>query len=233
MSIQQTKSPPSLPSRRFGRRELNRAEARVAILRAAMELAAEEGLDEIPVEEIAERAGVSRMTFFNRFPGKDGLWLYFAWAWWLDNTIDIRSNALRGVAALFRLFERIAEADVRHRRFFQGFIAFIARIHDVADALEDVRPGPAEKALLRPDVVGVHEFEIVPMHVQLRLHLDEAREDGEISEDADLDALVIDLASAMYGEFLMAVVAGSGVLWPRYERQLVRILSYEGAWKRA
>ena len=139
----------------------------------------------------------------------------------------------RGVAALFRLFERIAEADVRHRRFFQGFIAFIARIHDVSTHWRTCGPDRQRRRCSVPDVVGVHEVEIVPMHVQLRRHLDEAREDGEISDDADLDALVIDLASAMYGEFLMAVVAGSGVLWPRYERQLVRILSYEGAWKRA
>lgn len=44
---------------------------RAAIRRAALELVAERGLDDVTVELIAERADVGYRTFFNHFPGKE------------------------------------------------------------------------------------------------------------------------------------------------------------------
>lgn len=51
------------------RRELNKTRTRDALLTAARELSASEGIDALTVEAIAERAGVSRRTFFNYFAG--------------------------------------------------------------------------------------------------------------------------------------------------------------------
>ena len=52
-----------------GRRELNKARTREAIVGALRELVAELPAAEITVEQVAERAGVSRRTFFNYFGG--------------------------------------------------------------------------------------------------------------------------------------------------------------------
>ena len=52
-----------------GRRELNKARTRQAMVDAARELARERGLEDVTAEEIADRAGVSRRTFFNYFAG--------------------------------------------------------------------------------------------------------------------------------------------------------------------
>jgi len=41
------------------------------IIKVAMGLFAEKGFDNVPVEAICERAGISRATFFNYFPQKD------------------------------------------------------------------------------------------------------------------------------------------------------------------
>src|SRR5690625_2861434 len=51
-----------------GRRELNKARTRQALVDATRELAREQGLTQVTVEDITERAGVSRRTFFNYFP---------------------------------------------------------------------------------------------------------------------------------------------------------------------
>ncbi|MCO6633224.1 TetR/AcrR family transcriptional regulator [Cutibacterium avidum] len=45
------------------------------IRRAAMELAVEKPVDEVTVDDIAERAGVSRRTVFNHFPSKYDVYL--------------------------------------------------------------------------------------------------------------------------------------------------------------
>ncbi|WP_324649921.1 helix-turn-helix domain-containing protein [Georgenia sp. H159] len=51
------------------RREVNKARTRQALVDAARELARERGLEDVTAEDIADRAGVSRRTFFNYFAG--------------------------------------------------------------------------------------------------------------------------------------------------------------------
>lgn len=54
-----------------GLREQKKRESRAALHRAALELVADQGLDAVRVEDIAQRAGVSTRTFFNYFSGKE------------------------------------------------------------------------------------------------------------------------------------------------------------------
>lgn len=55
-----------------GLRERKKIECRLAIQRAALELVLEhDGMDDVPVEAIAEHAGISPRTFFNYFPTKE------------------------------------------------------------------------------------------------------------------------------------------------------------------
>lgn len=54
-----------------GLRERKRAATRAAITASARTLTAERGLNGYTVEEVCERAGISRRTFFNYFPAKE------------------------------------------------------------------------------------------------------------------------------------------------------------------
>ncbi|WP_166509456.1 TetR/AcrR family transcriptional regulator [Blastococcus sp. TF02-8] len=54
-----------------GLRERKKRDTRAALARATLDLAAEHGLAEVTVEQIAARAGVSYRTFFNYFSGKE------------------------------------------------------------------------------------------------------------------------------------------------------------------
>jgi AcrR family transcriptional regulator len=52
-------------------REKQKRQTQLDITGVAMALFAERGFDNVPVELICERAGISRATFFNYFPQKD------------------------------------------------------------------------------------------------------------------------------------------------------------------
>lgn len=54
-----------------GLRERKRAATRAAITAVARTLTAERGLNGYTVEEVCERADISRRTFFNYFPTKE------------------------------------------------------------------------------------------------------------------------------------------------------------------
>jgi AcrR family transcriptional regulator len=59
-------------------RDRQKEHTRAEIVRVAFDLFGKYGYEEVPVEKIAEAAGVSRATFFNYFPQKDLLLRYVA-----------------------------------------------------------------------------------------------------------------------------------------------------------
>jgi len=60
-----------------GLRERKDGEVKRAFFEAAMELFREKGFDATSVDEIAEKVGYSRATFFNHFGSKNGVFRYY------------------------------------------------------------------------------------------------------------------------------------------------------------
>ncbi|MBW8172439.1 TetR/AcrR family transcriptional regulator [Ornithinimicrobium sp. Arc0846-15] len=71
------------------RRELNKRRTRVAIQEAVLQAAAEHGFDHVTADDVAERAGVSRRTFFNYYSGLDAV------------VADATQVPMRGIAEVF------------------------------------------------------------------------------------------------------------------------------------
>ncbi len=56
-----------------GKRDRNRRERTRALLEAALELFLERGLEAVPIDEIASRAGMAKGNFYRYFPNKEAL----------------------------------------------------------------------------------------------------------------------------------------------------------------
>ncbi|GID26797.1 TetR/AcrR family transcriptional regulator [Paractinoplanes brasiliensis] len=150
----------------MGLRERKKGQVRLQISHAATELIIERGFDAVSVSEIAERAGVSRMTVFNYFPRKEDMFF--------DRVPLIRDRIAAAVrerpagqtpqAALRDEVLRLAAESIEppgHRERMAEFWrvandspALRARAREIAEELEDLaatlfaeRPGVADPAM--------------------------------------------------------------------------------------
>src|SRR5215216_2240910 len=101
-----------------GLRERKKQQTREDIARAAMKLFAKHGFDAVTVAEVANAAGVSKMTVFNYFPAKEDLVFPDGEARWtaLLNSIRDRPPGASVVApfrtATHEFLDHVARADV-------------------------------------------------------------------------------------------------------------------------
>ncbi|MCG8588891.1 MAG: TetR/AcrR family transcriptional regulator [Proteobacteria bacterium] len=107
----------------MGHREEKKAATRAAMLEIAIELFRDRGVDNVPVREVAERAGVSLKTFYNYFPTKNAVLDEIA----LVATVGLRAHidelAQKSdesvTVALEQLAQRFARDLSRDREFMQ------------------------------------------------------------------------------------------------------------------
>lgn len=132
-----------------GLRERKAAATRLAIARALAQRLTTRSLGEITADELAEAAGVSRMTLFNYFPTKEHIVDQIFAIWLYEEQCASRRLELRGVARILHLFqtfgELTAESPARARMVAAWFAA---RPFD--------RPPPeltrADRELIAPDL---------------------------------------------------------------------------------
>lgn len=111
-----SRAPRTSPAAAPGLRARNRARTRSLLLDAALALFVRQGYDATSVDEIAARAGVGRMTFFNHFPHKEDLlraWvetrrerLRLALLGAADRAMPARERVLAAFGELTALYER-------------------------------------------------------------------------------------------------------------------------------
>jgi AcrR family transcriptional regulator len=154
---------------------------RIRILRAARDLLSERDVDSVRADEIAERAGVSRATFFNYYPSKSDLLTDLGGAIVSEleglaesalDSYDDLSGALGWVLA--QAFTRIK----RDEKISRQLIDHLTR----ATSSQDARQHLMERT-----------------HVAYRSLLQRARENGEICERHDLVLLAELVASVTNG----------------------------------
>ncbi|MBC7171207.1 MAG: TetR/AcrR family transcriptional regulator [Polyangiaceae bacterium] len=126
-----------------GRRARKRRELRERIQRAAQELFLELGYDHVTVEEVAERADVSRATFFNYYSSKVALLRELAEKLTDDlhkRIEERRDDSVSTEEQLRRLFHDLQAAVQKTRRLSQDIFHETLRSDDSDERSEDYRP---------------------------------------------------------------------------------------------
>ena len=103
-----------------GRRDRKLAQTRLALLTALRERLAERPLEEINVRELAEAADVSEATFYNHFPTKTDLAVYFVQLWSVDAGWHAAAADRHGPRAAFTAIFDATAADAACAKLFEG-----------------------------------------------------------------------------------------------------------------
>ena len=125
----------------IGLRERRKQEARRAISDAAMELFAAKGFDEVTIAQVAEAAGVSKMTVTNHFPRKEDLVFDRAEATisGLADAAVARAPGESVLAAIRRDYaERIAAGDVTLGPPSPTFARLVATSHVLTSRCREI-----------------------------------------------------------------------------------------------
>ncbi|WP_433190725.1 TetR/AcrR family transcriptional regulator [Actinoallomurus sp. CA-150999] len=179
--------------------------ADAAILRAAVDLLIERGIDQTSMESIAKRAGVAKVTVYKRWKSKEDL---------LADAIekvreDIPSvEPVREAGELPELLETLlpqwgeALADPRYR-------ALSARL---------LGAGPSHPALLE----AYWRHHVLPRRERSRALLRQAQAEGVLTPTADIDILLDMMAGAIIHRLLLEPGKPHPQQITRYLRRLLR-----------
>jgi len=122
-----------------GRREKNKQQTRARLLEAARDLLADHGTA-ATVEEIAERADVSRATFFNYFPSKDDLItaLYAQHMESFARVVDtVLAQPLSTYDRIVGIFTDFVQESAAHPDYMRTVTGEIERISSTAGVLPE------------------------------------------------------------------------------------------------
>ncbi|HEY6738197.1 MAG TPA: TetR/AcrR family transcriptional regulator [Actinopolymorphaceae bacterium] len=195
------------PTRRHGRPGRPRdPHADTAILRAAVDVLIERGIEQTSIEQIARRAGVTKVTVYRRWRTKEDL---------LAQAIESVRADLPTVEADVRAGASLSEV-LEHLLPRWGALLAEPRFRLLAARL--LAAGPDHPALL--EAYRRHHLE--PRRERARALLRLAQDSGELDPSADIDVLIDMMEGAIISRLLLSTDPVDPGEITRYLRAVLR-----------
>ena len=179
-------------------REKKFARVRLAILSVVLQLMKERSLAEISVREICEVVQVAPATFFNYFPSKEDVLVYYMRLWSIPVTLQCRAVAEQRTVldAVVTVFDYTAREMEQYPRLMFEIIAYIAH------ATEPPHPSSltrAERLLAFPDLPDAEDVEPQSIDELFTALLKQAVHAGELPSSLETEAVARLLKTIFYG----------------------------------
>jgi AcrR family transcriptional regulator len=211
-------------SKKLPLREIKKARSKIALFKAALELIGTKSFKEVKLEDICEKAEVSKVTFFKFFPQKEDLLIYFMRLWLTDRLIEFKLQPRRGIEAIRHLFRTVASSAGKNPGLMLSLISFLSEVnmHPNMPTLSE-----AEIQILYPGKEDLVDAEAPNLGVLFYRFIEEAKEDGDISDRWPTEDLVKAMFTIFYGAYLTAHLYNSVQFMEFYEFHLNLFLSNE------
>ncbi len=202
-------------------RERKYAQTKLAILQAAIEKMKEKPLEAISVKELCDTVSVSEMTFYNYFPKKTDLLVYYIQvtiiesAWYLQNAVKNKTNL-----EMVETFFDFAARKVAGNPFIMS--ETIAYLGQERKKPEFEGLSKAEQLMAFPNLPGIEHIQVKDTRIETMVepYLRQAIEQGELPEDTDLNIAVIMTTSIFVGLVMNLHLTEPELIRPLCRRQL-------------
>jgi AcrR family transcriptional regulator len=215
MIDQETKT----PVQALGLRERKTARAKLALLDAVMERLGDRSLESIPVKDLCIAAEVSEPSFFNYFPKKTDLLVYFIQLWSVDMgwRLSLRKAGSTARSAVEDLFVETA----RQMDASPGLMAEILAFQAKNGQCPYIQPLElAEKILRFPDRQGIERISESLITELFGPLVAEALRRGELPSSLDPNAVLFGLGAIFFGLPAIAGAFGPAGLGRAYLAQI-------------
>lgn len=200
-------------------RERKYAQTKLALLNKALDKLKEKSFEDISVKELCETIPISEVTFFNYFPRKSDLIVYFIQLWMIEvySWVANRVGTGGGLAAIEEIFDYTASKLPENPHIMTTIIAFYAtRRGEIPfkeiTAAERHLAFPGNDAAAQAPAQGFDKL-FIPF-------LEKAVEAGELPRDRDLRLVLATIVAVFLGVPTFMTARDPSLIRPVYREQL-------------
>lgn len=205
----------------LGTREQKSARIKLNILNASTEEVGSKSFTQLYVDEICDRAGISKVTFFKYFPQKDDILLYYLRTWCLDRAVELYHEPKEGLEGVLYLFDKIAHSYEEHPGLLLSLISYFTSLS------RPPSPFPlkqAERRLLYPNEENLDNIQIMSIHQMIENFLLEAIFKKQITVSSHTKELANTFVAVLYGSIVTAHLEQIGSMKAFFRRNIDNLL---------
>lgn len=212
----------------YSLRQRKHAKTKIAIMKAFIQSMEKTQFELISVRQICESIDISEGTFFNYFPQKINIIYYYVRLMTLRVIWKAQRQACEGtrldlINAVFQgVAEEASKINITHR------LVAVLGTHQGERPSENI-VSDLEKKLVFPHCPGIDHIRPVLIDDFLKKCLKEAREQGELPKNTDLNDAVIFLLAILAGTLMAAPLGSVKDYKHYYTRQLQAVWKGLGA----
>ncbi|MDQ6978246.1 MAG: hypothetical protein Q9M75_09035 [Ghiorsea sp.] len=200
-------------------RARKRAKTKLALMNTVIEALKTQRLDEVSIKKVCNHVQVSEATFFNYFPKKHDVLVYFIQIWtievaWYAHAAS-KKSVLQGIQAVFDVTGKQCETNPN---LMAEIIAYQARMH-TQPSLVDV--SLAERLLAFPDLEGVDTLPAEGLNSIFPKLIQQAIDASELPQSTHVEAAMLGLTAIFFGVPLVMLRTSPDAVQELYHQQLV------------
>ncbi len=178
------------------------AKTRIRILQVFLSELENKPFEIIKIKDIAKQADVSEPTFYNYFPEKEDMVLFFIQIWALSVSVfafgmnSKKNKEISGYSLISAIFRYTAKESKKNSRILLEIISLQARSKK---ELQIPKLTLAERYLLFPKIKDIENFPAGGVEDLIEKGLRDAIKSKELREESNINALGVAIGSLFFG----------------------------------
>jgi len=200
------------------KREIKTAQNKQTILNSLLARMHKEVFDKIKISDLCTDANISQASFYNYFPQKSDILVYYIQLWAVKMHWQILiERKLIGLNAIDALFNLTAETCATQPQLMAEIVAFQAK------SLKKIKVTPlskADKLVAYPNYQGIETMVVEDLPALLSINVQQAIDAKELPRCSDVGTLIVSLCATFFSVPIMFNQSPLADIQAAYQQQL-------------